>query len=174
MYALTIALSFGMMSAVFKDYEQSFASFQTVLHLLERETPATSGARMEAFHGTIELQQVSFWYHSKPNILALNQISYKIKQDSIVAIMGSSGQGKSTLLDVLAGIYPVSLGKIMLDDQLDLRIADKEWLYKQIGYQTQQPVIFHATVYENIVYGWKKVDEPSISEVLEASKKVFF
>jgi len=102
----------------------------------------------------IEFRKLNFSYNDQLQVI--NEIDLVIKKGSVIAIVGESGAGKTTLVNLLCGlIYPDS-GKLLID-QFDIRKLDINSYQKKIGYITQEPVIFNASIFENVTF-W---DEPN-------------
>lgn len=102
--------------------------------------------------GKIEFQNVSFSYENGSGDEVLKDISFTAYPNETIAIIGATGSGKSTLVHLIAGFYPVTSGKIFLDD-MNLQDYSKEYLRKNIGICLQHPFIFSDTILNNITYG---------------------
>lgn len=99
----------------------------------------------------------------------LKNININIKKDETIAIVGESGSGKTTLVNVIAGLLPVDIGKMKIDG-IDSRKINLESFQTHIGYITQEPVIFNATIYDNITF-WDERSEANIQNFREAIQK---
>lgn len=115
---------------------------------------------------SINLNNVSFKYPGNFNAFVLNNISFQIPNNSITAIVGSSGSGKTTLLKLLLSYYPVTDGKILLDEQNINDVYTNEWR-KKCGIVLQDGNIFSGTVAENIALAEEIIDE---EKLLNASR----
>eukprot|EP00571_Detonula_confervacea_P005111 CAMPEP_0172324904 /NCGR_PEP_ID=MMETSP1058-20130122/52602_1 /TAXON_ID=83371 /ORGANISM="Detonula confervacea, Strain CCMP 353" /LENGTH=648 /DNA_ID=CAMNT_0013041319 /DNA_START=155 /DNA_END=2101 /DNA_ORIENTATION=+ len=100
----------------------------------------------------ITIEKVSFSYPSRPDVLALNEITINIKSGSLVALVGHSGCGKSTIVSLLERLYDPNEGRIKFGS-LDLRDTNLKAHREKIGLVTQDPVLFSGTIEENIGYG---------------------
>jgi ATP-binding cassette subfamily B protein len=101
-------------------------------------------------HGKIEFRNVSFSYDRSKK--TLSNISFVIEPGEIVGIVGTTGSGKSTIINLLMRFYDGHDGTILIDD-VDIRDIDMEYYRGQIGYVQQEPMMFHDTIYNNIAYG---------------------
>lgn len=102
--------------------------------------------------GDVEFRDINFSYPSRPDITVLQNLSLKIKCEQIVALVGSSGNGKSTCLQLLLRFYDPNKGKILIDE-CDIRNFDVPLLRSKIAMVGQEPVLFSTTISENIRYG---------------------
>jgi len=112
----------------------------------------------------IEFRNVSFGY--SPGKLVLKNISFKVKAGEMVAFVGSTGSGKSTLLELIPRFYDVTSGSIIIDGY-DIRDVTLESLRKQIGIVSQDVILFHDTIENNIKYG---VPDKELKDVIEVAK----
>ncbi|KAF7314115.1 hypothetical protein HMN09_00570600 [Mycena chlorophos] len=104
---------------------------------------------------TLSLTNVSFTYPSRPGVRVLDDVSLSFEQGTNTALVGASGSGKSTVLALIERFYDVAAedgGAVQLDGT-DVKDLNVTWLRSQIGYVAQEPVLFDATVRENIAYG---------------------
>ncbi|XVF74265.1 hypothetical protein PTKIN_Ptkin13bG0096300 [Pterospermum kingtungense] len=111
----------------------------------------------------IELKMVTFAYPSRPEVIVLRDFCLKVKCGSMVALVGSSGSGKSTVIWLVTRFYDPNEGKVMLGG-IDLREINLKWLRKQIALVSQEPVLFAGSIRENIAFGnpnatWGEIEE---------------
>jgi ABC-type multidrug transport system fused ATPase/permease subunit len=126
--------------------------------------PFDEGTEIENFKGNIEFKHVSFKYPSR-DAYVLKNVSFKVKAGETAALVGHSGSGKSTCIQLLERFYDVTEGMIMLDG-VDIREINPRWLHRQMALVSQDPVLFHASVRDNIIYGsWEATD----AQVIEAA-----
>jgi ATP-binding cassette subfamily B protein len=109
-----------------------------------------AGNKLDVMHGKIEFRNVSFSYDRSKK--TLSNISFVIEPGEIVGIVGTTGSGKSTIINLLMRFYDGHDGTILIDD-VDIRDIDMEYYRGQIGYVQQEPMMFHDTIYNNIAYG---------------------
>ena len=132
---------------------KSAVAFERIRELLETPAavPDAPGARpAPALRGRIDLRGVRFRY--EPNVPVLNGVDLTVEPGQHVAIVGASGSGKSTLFALLLRLYAPSSGAIAIDGH-DVRRFTVKSLRDQISVVPQHPVLFHATLWENIAYG---------------------
>ncbi|ACM60213.1 ABC-type bacteriocin/lantibiotic exporter with double-glycine peptidase domain [Caldicellulosiruptor bescii] len=133
----------------------------------EKESESEESVKINV-KGNIELRNVSFSY-TKHSAKVINNISLKIEQGKMIAIVGKSGAGKSTLAKLLAGLYSPSEGEILYDG-IDLRRLDKKYIKKQIGIVPQDIMLFNRTIYENIVMNRKDVTLEEVKKVCQIAQ----
>ena len=110
-----------------------------------------------------------FSYPCRPDVSVLQGVSVSVTPGQTLALVGSSGGGKSTLIALIERFYHPSVGVITLDGQ-DITTLDLKWLRSQIGYVPQEPVLFNTTIADNIRYGtlFREVNDEEIVEVAKA------
>ena len=122
----------------------------------------------ESVCGEIGVCKVNFSYPTTPDIKVLQELSVSVKPGQTLALVGPSGCGKSTVVSLIARFYDPQSGSLALDGS-DLRDLNLHWLRSQIGIVSKEPVLFDATIAENIRYG-ALFREVSDAEVIEAAK----
>ena len=134
--------------------QRGAAALQRIVQLfrIDMKLPdPTHPVRVGGFEDRVVFDNVSFRYQSKDE-LVLQEISLEIPRGSVVALVGETGSGKTTLADVLARFYDPALGRVLLDgtDLREIEIAD---LRRLVGVVTQETILFNETIAENIAYG---------------------
>jgi len=168
----TIQRSLGQMSLVFGQAIKGFSAGGRVFEYmnLEPSIPLHSGGKTIPFYslfGDVEFRNVSFTYPTRPHQVVLDDLSLKIPAGHMVALVGSSGGGKSTVASLLERFYDCSSGGVYLDG-INIKEFDPKWLRgKCIGYISQEPVLFATSVMENIRYGRPEATD---QEIVEAAK----
>ena len=138
--------------------ELSLASTSDYFNLYQRKpemdlSNSIEKPPMSNIKGKIEFNNVSFYYPSDLNKkLILNKINLNFESGKKIAIIGESGCGKSTIVNLIERFYDVTEGKILLDG-LDIRKYDIQYFRSLIGYVEQEPVLFNRTIKENILFG---------------------
>ena len=113
--------------------------------------------------GDIEFKNVHFSYPSRPGVRILNGISFHANRGQTIALVGSSGSGKSTCIQLLQRFYDPDAGSVLIDGQ---SVADfnLKWLREHIGVVSQEPILFQATIKENIRFGRESATDEEIHE----------
>lgn len=131
------------------------------------------GIQYDDFKGHIKFQNVSFCYPTR-NVMALNNVSFEIKPNEQIALVGHSGSGKSTCVQLIERYYDVTEGIITIDGH-DIKEIDPHWLHRKIALVSQEPTLFQASVRDNVTYGVveKKTDEEVWAALEIANAKKF-
>lgn len=156
-------------STAFYNIRKGLASAQRIFDILDAEVKITEQATpvfISEFKTGIEYRNVSFAYNNFDNKKILDNINLKISKGKVVALVGQSGAGKTTMVDLLPRFYDVSEGAILIDgtDIRQYRLADLRSLF---GIVSQESILFNDTVFNNIAFGMKNVTE---EQVVEAAK----
>ena len=154
LYAFLVARGFRNASAFWADALRGIGATQWIFDMLDRDpAPPRSGARrLEPFAGAITLEQIRFRYPARPDVEALGGIDLHIDPNEVVAFVGRSGAGKSTIVSLLLRFYEAQEGRLLVDGH-DAADLDPLWLRGQIGVVMQEPVLFSGTVADNIRFG---------------------
>ncbi len=155
------------------EYTKAKKAFSSVFRTMDTKTlidPSEEGNKgkitPENLKGKIEFKNVTFAYPTRPDQKILRDISLTIPEGHSAALVGYSGCGKSTIIQLIERFYDVNEGAVLIDD-VDVRDYNLFELRKKIGLVSQEPVLFKRSVYENILYG--RLDA-SKNEVFEAAK----
>lgn len=125
-----------------------------------------TGRRLEDMKGVINFNDVKFFYPTRKEAMVLKGFNLKVKPGQTVALVGPSGGGKSTVIQLLERFYDPIEGSVMIDG-VDIKEFDLRWLRSQIGLVSQEPILFEGSIAENIRYG--KIDATD-EEVITAAK----
>jgi len=135
--------------------QMGLISVERLFELLDTQPAIINGTRaINSFSNTIKFEDVCFKYNKEqpdaPNIL--DHVSFEIKKGEMVALIGQSGSGKSTAVDLLMRFYDVDSGRITIDG-IDIREFDYKQLRKMIGVVSQEVILFNDSIEQNIAYG---------------------
>ncbi|KAL8172117.1 hypothetical protein V2J09_023921 [Rumex salicifolius] len=130
-------------------------------------TTSDQGTELSNIVGRIEFSKVSFSYPSRSKTV-FEDLSFSVDAGKILAVVGHSGSGKSTVISLLQRFYQPISGKILLDGN-DLQDLQLKWLREQMGLVSQEPVLFATSIAENILYGNEKADMEQVIKASEAA-----
>jgi subfamily B ATP-binding cassette protein MsbA len=166
---LTTMSPIKSLSEVNSNVQQGVAAAQrifTIMDTLPEIVDRPGAVTLPAFRDTIRYEAVGFAYRAGTPVL--QDVSFEIERGQVVALVGSSGAGKSTTMDLLARFYDPTAGRITLD-QVDLRDATVTSLRSQLGIVTQETILFHDTVRNNIAYGLRDASDRAVRGAAEAA-----
>jgi ABC-type multidrug transport system fused ATPase/permease subunit len=118
-------------------------------------TTRAAGSAMSlppSYNPTIRFEEVEFAYPAHPHMPVLTKLSFTLRYGEMLALTGLSGSGKSSIMSLLMRFYEPNSGRITLDG-VDIKDLDIDWLRSQVGLVGQEPILFHASVFENVAYG---------------------
>jgi len=136
---------------VFSHLMKSSASTVKVFEYLDRKPEKSFGALKPVVKGHVEFNDVYFSYPVYPEKVVLKGLSFSVKPNELVALVGSSGSGKSTCFHLLENFYEPTTGKVSIDGFL-VQDIEKEWLHRHIGIVCQEPTLMSGNVLQNIIY----------------------
>jgi ATP-binding cassette, subfamily B (MDR/TAP), member 1 len=131
------------------------------------DTLAEVGAELPEVEGRLEFDTVQFAYPLRPTVTVLNDATIQVPAGATVALVGQSGCGKSTVIQLLERFYDPRSGVVRLDG-VDVRTLNPHWLRRQIGLVQQEPILFARSIRENIRYG---SDDASDDAMYEAARR---
>jgi len=175
-FKVVTAILFGALAvAQNSSFAPDFAEAQTAAHRILKliddvpsiDAYSEDGHKPSHCTGEIELQDTRFSYPTRQETQVLNELSAKVKQGQTLALVGQSGCGKSTTVQLIERFYDVTGGKVMIDGT-DVRELNLQWLRQQIGLVSQEPVLFDLSIEDNIKYG-DASREPTHDEVVKAA-----
>ena len=147
--------------------QQSAAAIQRIYEFLKEPKERSDGKRLDKVKGQIEFRDVSFAYDGINNVL--DNVSFNIEPGKALALVGRTGAGKSTLVNLLLGFYSPQKGAVLLDGH-NINDLSLETVRESIGVVDQQTFLFSGTILENIRFG---KPEASFEEVVAASKQSY-
>uniref|UniRef100_A0A4W4E5J6 ABC-type xenobiotic transporter n=1 Tax=Electrophorus electricus TaxID=8005 RepID=A0A4W4E5J6_ELEEL len=149
------AMAVGEANSFTPNYAKAKMSASHVLMLINKVSAINNDSdegEQPHFSGNVRLQDVHFSYPSRPAVPVLQGLSLRVKKGQTLALVGSSGCGKSTIIQLLERFYDPRQGAVMLDIH-DAKQLNIHWLRSQIGIVSQEPVLFDCSLAENIAYG---------------------
>ncbi|CAF0779828.1 unnamed protein product [Rotaria sordida] len=148
----------------------SVSAINTFFDLFDRkpaiDNTSSEGQALVDFHGEIKFNQVKFIYPTRPKSVVLNKFQLNIKSSQRVALVGASGCGKSTIIQLLERFYDITSGELLIDG-MDIRKLNLHSLRSHFGLVSQEPVLFNLTIAENIAYGLENV---AMEDIINAAR----
>ena len=170
-YAMQIIMSFLMLAMIFMMLPRAQVSAKRINEVLDTEISIKEGTIDKDTtneKGTVEFKNVSFKYPDAEEYL-LRDISFKADKGQTVAFIGSTGSGKSTLINLIPRFYDTTEGEVLVDG-VNVKDYKSEFLHNKIGYVSQKAVMFDGTVASNVAYGDNGKPELTEDQIKEAIK----
>uniref|UniRef100_A0A8C4Y5L4 ABC-type xenobiotic transporter n=1 Tax=Gopherus evgoodei TaxID=1825980 RepID=A0A8C4Y5L4_9SAUR len=166
------ALALGQTSSFTPDYAKAKISAAHLFMLFERapliDSYSEEGLKPNIFGGNIAFKKVMFNYPTRPDVQVLQGLNINVEKGQTLALVGSSGCGKSTVVQLLERFYDPLDGELLLDG-LNAKALNIQWLRAQIGIVSQEPILFDCSIAENIAYG-DNSREVSSEEIVNAAR----
>lgn len=175
-YAMQVVMAFMLLIIIFIILPRSLVSARRINEVLNTENSIVSGEyKDEKFHNEatgsedyVVFKDVSFKY-ADANEYVLKSINFSVKKGETVAFIGSTGSGKSTLINLIPRLYDATEGEVLIDG-VNVKEYDSKVLNKKIGYTPQRGVLFSGTVRSNVDFGDNNADEETITDALKVAQ----
>ena len=168
-YAMQVIMSFLMLAMIFMMLPRAQVSANRINEVLDTEISIKDrkiNTKTNYEVGTVEFKNVSFKYPDADEYL-LKDISFKANKGDTVAFIGSTGSGKSTLINLIPRFYDATEGEVLVDG-INVKNYTQEFLHDKIGYVPQKAVMFNGTVKSNISYGDNGKEKPTDEQIKKA------
>jgi len=175
LYTGLLAMSLGALSGLWGDFMSAAGASQRVFALLDREPvlERTGDVALDHVRGDVRFDAVRFAYPARPDVNVLDGLDLHVRPGEVVALVGASGAGKSTVAALLGRLYDPGEGLVALDDH-DLRTLDPRALRGHIGVVSQEPILFATSIAENIRYGRPGASDDEVREAARAANALTF
>lgn len=170
-YAMQVIMSFLMLVIIFIMYPRASVSAKRILEVLNTKIKIKDGKIEKSVNeeiGTVEFRDVSFKYPDSDEY-TLKDISFKVNKGETVAFIGSTGSGKSTLINLIPRFYDATEGEVLIDG-IDVREYNQNYLHNKLGYIPQKAVMFNGSINYNVSYGDNGKEKPNEEKIKEAIK----
>jgi ABC-type multidrug transport system fused ATPase/permease subunit len=168
LYGLLVARGLRRASDFWGEAVRGLGATQWIFETLARQPqmPLDGGVRLERVEGAVALDGVRFRYPARPDVDALAGVDLRVRPGEVIALVGRSGAGKSTILNLLLRFYDPDEGRVSIDGH-DARTLDPSWLRSQIGVVLQEPALFSGTIADNIRYGLPARSDAEVAAAAE-------
>ncbi|XP_019670494.2 ATP-dependent translocase ABCB1 isoform X4 [Felis catus] len=150
------AMAVGQVSSFAPDYAKAKVSAAHVIMIIEKipliDSYSTEGLMPNTLEGNVTFNEVMFNYPTRPDIPVLQGLSLEVKKGQTLALVGSSGCGKSTVVQLLERFYDPMAGTVLIDGK-EIKHLNVQWLRAHMGIVSQEPILFDCSIGENIAYG---------------------
>jgi ABC-type multidrug transport system fused ATPase/permease subunit len=169
MFTVMMGASIGSVPELYAGIQKAIGATENLMNIIQEksERELLTGRMHPEIKGNVAFNRVSFTYPQRNDIQVLNDISFDAKTNDTIALVGSSGSGKSTIASLILNYYPLESGEILFDgnraDQIDV-----EYLRQHMAIVPQEVTLFGGTIHENILFGNPTASE---EEIVEAAKK---
>ena len=172
-YAMQVIMSFIMIVMVIIIAPRALEAAKRISEVLAAQPKVISGTVTDSgdISGTVEFKNVSFTYPGGSGNV-LSNVSFKADKGETVAFIGSTGSGKTTLMNLIPRFYDASEGEVLVDG-VNVKDYELEALYARIGYVSQKAVMFTGTIEDNVAFG-SNADKSRLNEALEISHSAGF
>ena len=153
---------------------KALGASERVFALMDRETAVGGGTtRLAQVRGDVVFEGVDFAYPSRPDVPVLVGLDLTLAPGDVVALVGPSGGGKSTVATLLSRFYDPTAGHIRLDETRYEEL-DADWLREQVGVVSQEPILFATTIQDNIRYGLPDATDSQVQAAARAANAADF
>ncbi len=169
-YAMQVIMSFMMLTFTFIILPRAIVSSKRINEVLDTKNRIMDGEGCEntSETGTVEFRNVSFHYPDAADDI-ISDINFKANKGEMVAFIGATGSGKTTLINLIPRFYDVTGGEVLVDG-VNVKKYKLSELRKKIGYAPQKALLFSGTIEENVCYGADTPDSEKLNEALEISQ----
>ena len=171
-YSFHALLSFLFLSSLFTMYPRTAVSSERLKEVMDMPisiNPNEDGITETESHGYLEFDNVTFAYPGETESPVLHNISFKAKPGETIAFIGSTGSGKSSLVQLIPRFYDVTLGKILVDG-VDVRDYQLRALRQKIGFIPQKALLFTGTIAENLRYGKEDASHEELNQAADVAQ----
>ncbi|MET0405721.1 MAG: ABC transporter transmembrane domain-containing protein [Cystobacter sp.] len=169
-YTTLVAMALSSLTDLWSELLRAAGCAERLFELMDRQPaiPTSGGERLARVEGRVEFQAVGFSYPARPDVPVLRDIHLELSPGEVVALVGPSGGGKSTIASLLVRLYEPQSGQVRLDGA-DLRTLEPGWLREQVGTVAQEPLLFSVSIADNIRYGRQDATDAEVEAAARAA-----
>ena len=174
LYLFVVAIGVGSLGSLWGDLMAGVGASQRIFEIIERVPAfADTGKTLPMVRGEVEFSQVRFSYPTRTDVEVLSGLSFKISAGQVIALVGMSGGGKSTIASLIPRFYDPTGGTILFDGE-PITELKPSWLREQIGIVSQEPILISSTIEENIRYGKPEATDAEVREAAKSANTLEF
>ena len=165
MFTLMIGMSFGSIPDMYASIQKAIGATENLMKIIEQENELEiqKGELKPVINGNVSFSNVSFSYPQRKDMTILNGISFEVKQNQTIALVGLSGAGKSTISSLILNYYPLTGGTIQFDGT-NIEDIELHHLRKHMAIVPQEVILFAGTIQENIAFGDLNADKEAVKQ----------
>lgn len=169
MFTIMMGASFGSIPDMYATIQKAIGATENLMDIItkENELEINKGKLQPVINGNIAFNEVEFFYPQRKDIKVLKNISFHVKQNETVALVGASGAGKSTVASLLLNYYSITGGNIQFEEN-SIKEIELNHLRKHIAIVPQEVILFGGTILDNIAFGDLNATE---AQIMEAARK---
>jgi ABC-type multidrug transport system fused ATPase/permease subunit len=169
LFTIMMGASVGSLPDLYANIQKTMGAIENLMEILNdrEEAQAKSGMRVDGIDGSIQFKDVNFRYAQRDDVQVLKNVSFSIEKNDKIALVGSSGSGKTTIASLMLNFYNVTEGEILMSGTA-IDNYDLNYLRSNMAYVPQDVLLFSGSIFENIHFGNPNAAE---EEVIEAAKK---
>lgn len=169
LFTIMMGASVGSLPDLYANIQKTFGAIENLMVIINdvTENDGLEGKLENGILGNISFKNVSFNYPQRPDISVLENVSFDISKNAQVALVGSSGSGKTTIASLILSFYNIQNGTLLIDSE-KIGDYDLKYLRSQMAYVPQDVLLFSGSIYDNIIFGNPTATD---DEVVEAAKK---
>ncbi|XP_054852262.1 ABC-type oligopeptide transporter ABCB9 isoform X3 [Eublepharis macularius] len=167
--------SSGSIGSVYSGLMQGVGAAEKVFEFIDREPTMLNNGTLapSQLEGRVEFKNVTFAYRTRPASQVLQDVSFTLYPGKVTALVGPSGSGKSSCVNILENFYPLQDGQVLLDGQ-PINMYEHKYLHSAISLVSQEPVLFARSIAENISYGLASVPYESVVQAAQKANAHIF
>ncbi|XP_058137284.1 ABC-type oligopeptide transporter ABCB9-like [Dasypus novemcinctus] len=168
-YKFVLAECMEAMGSVYSRLLQGVGAAEKVFEFIDRQPTMVHDGNLAPDHleGRVDFENVTFTYRTRPHTQVLQNVSFSLCPGKVTALVGPSGSGKSSCVNILENFYPLEGGRVLLDGK-PVGVYDHKYLHRAVSLVSQEPVLFARSITDNISYGLPAVP---FEAVVEAAQK---
>ena len=174
LYTFTVAFSIAALGGMWSDFARAVGASQRVFELIDgAPVQISKGEQLDTPKGLIRFEGVQFAYPTRPETLILDGFDLVLEPGRVVAMVGPSGGGKSTVAHLISRLYEPRSGVLSLDG-VPYSMLDSGWLREQIGVVSQEPLLFASSIEDNIRFGDPEASDAEVKDAAKAANAADF